>query len=75
MPTTLAVFLNSYSGRATYTYYMLIGADNARPRKVPVEIMFDPDQTELTFIPLNTRYPWWRLWWWLRAQWSRRGNR
>jgi hypothetical protein len=72
MPNTLADFLNSYAGRARYTYDLLIGADNARPRKVPVEVVFGPDQTELTFIPLNTRYPWWRLLWWLRAQWSRR---
>jgi hypothetical protein len=75
MPTTLAVFLGSWSGRATYTYDLLIGADNARPRKISVEVVFDPNQTELNFIPLNTRYPLWRLLWWLRAQRSRRGNR
>ena len=72
MPNTLRDFLNSYSGKATYTLDVLVAADNARPRKVPVEVAFDPKQTELTFIPFNTRYPWWRLWWWLRAQWSRR---
>jgi hypothetical protein len=71
MPNTLRDFLNSYSGKATYTLNVLIAADNARPRNVPIEVAFDPEETELKFIPLNTRYPWWRLWWWLRAQWSR----
>jgi hypothetical protein len=72
MPNTLDEFLKSYQGKATYTYDLLIGADNARPRVVPVEVEFDPEQTDLKFIPLNTRYPWWRLLWWLRSQWSRR---
>lgn len=71
IPNTLREFLNSYSGKATYTLDVLVAADNARPRKVPIEVAFDPKQTELTFIPFTTRYPWWRLWWWLRAQWSR----
>jgi hypothetical protein len=66
-PNTLAKFFNSFSGKATYRFDLLISADNARPKKVPVEVVFDPEQTELSFIPLNTRYPWWRLWWWLRA--------
>jgi hypothetical protein len=68
MPSTLLTFLNSYSGKATYTLEVLITADNARPRSVPVEVAFDPEQTDLSYIPVNTRYPWWRLWWWLRAQ-------
>jgi hypothetical protein len=72
IPTTLFDFLNSWSGKATYTLDVLIAADNATPRKVPIEVAFDPEQTELSYVPLNTRYPWWRLWWWLRAQWSRR---
>jgi hypothetical protein len=72
MPNTLADFFNSYSGKARYTFDILIAADNARPRKIPIEVVFDPAQADLNYIPLNTRYPWWRIWWWLRAQWSRR---
>jgi hypothetical protein len=72
MPNTLADFFNSYSGKARYTFDVLIAADNARPRKIPIEVVFDPAQAGLNYIPLNTRYPWWRIWWWLRAQWSRR---
>jgi hypothetical protein len=75
MPNPLAEFFNSFPGKATYRFDLLIAADNARPRKVPIEVVFDPEQTDLNFIPLNTRYPWWRLWWWLRAQWSRRPGR
>jgi hypothetical protein len=72
MPNTLAHFFKSHPGKARYTIDLLITADNARSREVPVEVLFDPAQTSLRYIELNTRYPWWRLLWWLRAQWSRR---
>jgi hypothetical protein len=38
MPTTLADFLNSYSGKATYRYDLLISADNARPEIAPTTV-------------------------------------
>jgi hypothetical protein len=72
MPTTLAAFLNSYSGKATYRYDLLISADNARPRTVSVEFEFDPKRDSLKFIPFNTRYFGWRIRWWLRSLSSRR---
>jgi hypothetical protein len=72
MPTTLAEFLGSFQGKAGYTFKVRVNADNARPKVVPVEIGFDPEKSDLTFVPLNTRYPLWRLWWWLRALWARR---
>jgi hypothetical protein len=75
MPNTLHEFLESVQGKATYTYDLLIGADNARPRIVPVEVEFDPEQTDLKFIPLNTRFPFWRLLRRLRALWARRKQR
>jgi hypothetical protein len=71
MPNNLSDFLNSYTGKATYTLDVLVSADNARPRQVSIETAFDPEQDDLTYIPLNTRFPWWRLWWRLRAHWSR----
>jgi hypothetical protein len=71
MQNTLAHFFKSHPGKARYTFDLLITADNSRSRKVPIEVVFDPAQTDLDYIPLNTRYPWWRLLWWLRAQWSR----
>src|SRR5262249_41305506 len=65
MPTTLAAFLNSYSGKATYRYDVLVSADNARPRTVSVEFEFDPERDSLQFIPFNTRYFGWPILWWL----------
>jgi hypothetical protein len=70
-PNNLSDFLDSYRGKATYTLDVLVSADNARPRQVSIEVAFDPPQDDLTYIPFNTRAPWWRLWWWLRVQWSR----
>jgi hypothetical protein len=72
MPNTLGAFLGSYQGRARYTFYVRIDADNARPRIIPVEIGFDPKKSELAFVPLNTRFPLWKSWWWPRALWARR---
>jgi hypothetical protein len=72
MPTTLAAFLNSYSGKATFRYDLLISADNARPRTVSVEFEFDPERDSLKFIPFNTRYFGWQMLWWLRSLQSRR---
>jgi hypothetical protein len=72
LPHTLRDFLSSYKGRATYTLDLLISADSGKPRQVFVELTFDPYQDELTFIPFNTRLPWWRLGWILRAHWVRR---
>jgi hypothetical protein len=75
MPATLYQFLQRVSSppsEARYTFRVRIDAENenARTRIVPVEFLFDPSRTDLSFLPFNTRYPWWRLWWWLRAQWS-----
>jgi hypothetical protein len=72
MPTTLAAFLNSYSGKATYRYDLLISADNARPRIVPLELDFDPERDSLKFIPFNTRYFGWQILRALRSLQSRR---
>jgi hypothetical protein len=70
-PNNLSDFLDSYTGKATYTLAVLVSADNARPRPVSIEVAFDPAQDDLTYIPFNTRFPCWRLWWRLRVQWSR----
>jgi hypothetical protein len=70
-PNNLSDFLDSYTDKATYTLDVVVSADNARPRQVSIEVAFDPAQDDLTYIPFNTRFPWWRLWWQLRAQWSR----
>jgi hypothetical protein len=72
MPNTLAYCFKSHPGKARYTFDLLITADNARSRKIPIEVVFDPAQTDLKYIQLNTQYPWWRLLWRLRAHWSRR---
>jgi hypothetical protein len=58
MPNTLAYCFKSHPGKARYTFDLLITADNARSRKIPIEVVFDPAQTDLKYIQLNTRYPW-----------------
>jgi hypothetical protein len=40
MPNTLRDYLDTFPGKGTYTYDLLISADNARPRIVPVEVQF-----------------------------------
>jgi hypothetical protein len=77
LPKTLHKFIFSVPGKARYTFYVRIEADNAPPKLVRAEFLFDPTKDELTFIPLNTRWwPWplWQMWWRLRALRSRRGD-
>jgi hypothetical protein len=65
IPTTLTEFL---AGKATYTFEVLVAADNARPRRFRVEVDYDPNSDELRFNPVNkARYPWWAFWRWPRA--------
>jgi hypothetical protein len=73
VPTTLLQYFGTVRGRATHTFETRIDADNAKQRTVPAEFTFDPGSSDLTsIIPVNTRYPGWRLRWWLRSRWSRR---
>jgi hypothetical protein len=72
LPTNLHEFLFSHRGEATYKFDVRIDADNARQRIIPVEFTFDPARSDLEFIPLNTRYPWWRALWWLRSRWRQK---
>lgn len=71
VPLTLTQFLAAFPGRARYTFHVRIEADNAPPRTVRAEFLFDPAKNDLTFVPLSTRRPFWQTWWWLRAKWSR----
>jgi hypothetical protein len=63
MPNTLA---HLFSGEiATYEFEILIAADNARPRRIPVEFTYDPGSDDLKLEPLDkARYPWWMVWRW-----------
>ena len=64
LPTSLMDFLRSLpSGKATYLLDVRVNADNARPRSVPVQFVFDPASSKLSFIPFDTRYPGWRWRW------------
>jgi hypothetical protein len=68
-PTNMMEFLHSLPpGKATYLFEIRVNADNARPRTVPVQFVFDPARSKLSFIPFNTRYPGWRWRWWWRAR-------
>src|SRR5262249_417820 len=74
-PATLYNFLNSFRtapGEVRYTFRVRIDAENenARSRTVKVGFLVDPGRTDLRFIPLNTRWPGWRLRRWLRARFS-----
>jgi hypothetical protein len=68
LPTNLYEFLFAYPGRATYRFDIRIDAESARQRIVPVEFIFDPTSSDLEYVRLNTRYPWWRLLRWLRSR-------
>jgi hypothetical protein len=73
VPTTLVQYFRSIPGRATHTFEIRIDADNAHQRTVPAKFTFDPASSDLTsIIPFNTRYPGWRLRWWLRSRRSHR---
>jgi hypothetical protein len=63
LPTNLHEFLFAHPGKATYRFDVRIDADNARQRVIPVEFTFDPRRSDLEFVALNTRYPWWRALW------------
>jgi hypothetical protein len=69
MPTSMGAFLQSLpKGRAKYLFEIRVNADNARPRSVPVQFVFDPACSRLSFVPFNTRWPGWRWRWWWRAR-------
>jgi hypothetical protein len=68
LPTNLYEFLFAYPGRATYRFDIRIDAESARQRIVPVEFIFDPTSSDLEYVRLVTRYPWWRLLRWLRSR-------
>jgi hypothetical protein len=59
--TSMIAFLKSLpAGKATYLFEVRVNADNARPRKVPVRLVFDPACSRLSFTPFDTRWPGWR---------------
>lgn len=71
LPTSMIEFLDSLpTGKATYLFEIRVNADNVRPRSVPVQFVFDPACSKLSFIPFDTRYPGWRWLWSLRSRQS-----
>lgn len=63
LPTNLRDFFFSDGGRATYVFEIRIVADNARPRRIPVEFTFDPERQDLKVIwRKRARYPFWMFW-------------
>jgi hypothetical protein len=68
LPTNMIQFIESLPpGKATYLFEIRVNADNARPRSVPVQFVFDPACSYLSFVPFDTRYPGWRWRWsWTR---------
>jgi hypothetical protein len=55
--------------KGTFELAILIAADNARPRRIPVAFTYDVESDELKFEPVNkARYPWWARWRWLRSK-------
>ena len=71
MPTSMDEFFHSLpTGKATYLFEIRVNADNARPRLVPVQFVFDPACSKLSLIPFDTRYPGWRWLWSLRSRQS-----
>jgi hypothetical protein len=70
-PTNMLEFLQSLpTGKATYLFEIRVNADNARPRVVPVQFVFDPACSYLSLVPFDTRYPGWRCRW----RWRRRSQ-
>lgn len=73
LPTNMSEFLASLpTGKATYLFEIRVNSDNARPRSVPVQFVFDPACSNLSLIPFDTRYPGWSWLWSLRSRRSRR---
>ena len=68
LPNTLKKF---FRGKGSYKVWILIAADNAKPREIVVEFTCDPEHDELTPKEGNWEcYPWWesrldrlRSWW------------
>lgn len=73
-PTTLIEF---FRGKGSYKAWILIAADNAKPREIEVEFTCDPERDELTATEGNWEsYPWWKRWWirlrhWWEPWWDR----
>jgi hypothetical protein len=65
LPTSMIAFLHMLpQGKATYLFEIRVNADNGpRPHSVPVQFVFDPACSHLSFIPFDTRYPGWRWRW------------
>jgi hypothetical protein len=62
--TSMLAFLETLPpGKATYLLSIRVNAENARPRLVSVQFVFDPARSRLSYIPFDTRYPGWRWRW------------